>query len=224
MQHTDIHTSQSAPKGGKLPIFGGVILFAAATLSVPIFYPTETLWYKMGLDKLMLQAGQIAGLLTLNLVVLQILLALRPRFMDRAFGAAKLLRWHRANGLLVAAGAMVHVLLILAPEGLSNLPFGWEYWPEMVGALTLFTLLTTVGLSHYRTRLQLNYQHWRAVHRPLGYLILLLLALHVLFVSESFSAGLPRIGLHTVVICTVFGSASAWIRRGRKTPTNTTTA
>ncbi|MGD9950408.1 MAG: ferric reductase-like transmembrane domain-containing protein [Desulfobulbus sp.] len=223
MQQTDIHRSRSKKSIGKVPILGGISLFAAATLSIPFIYPTETLWYKVGLDKIMLQAGQFAGLLTLILLVLQVLLALRPQFLERAFAGATLMRWHRANGVLIAASAISHVFLVLAPEGLANLPVGWRYWPEMLGAVTLCSLLITVALSRYRTPLKLNYQRWRTVHRPLGYLIVLLLTFHVLFVSESFAAGLPRIGLLAVIILLFFGAALAWIRRGRKTSPKKTT-
>jgi predicted ferric reductase len=166
--------------------------------------------------------GQCIGLLTMVLLAIQVMLALRPRFLVRAFGAATLLDWHRTNGVSVVGTALAHVLLVLAPEGLANLPLGWRYWPEMVGALALFALLTTVVLSQYRSRLQLSYQRWKMVHRPLGYLIVLLPALHVLFVSESFSGGLPRMGLVTVLLLLFFSSALSWIRRGRQTPPSTT--
>jgi len=194
----------------------GILLFSAATLSVPYFYPTETLWYKVGSDKVVLQAGQFAGLLALILLVLQILLALRPPFMGRALGAANLIRWHQKNGVLVTLAAVSHVFLVLAPEGLSNLPIGWRYWPEMLGALLLFTLLATVVTSSFRNRLKLNFKRWRIVHRLLGYLIVFLLALHVFFVSESFAAGVPRIALVTVIISLFITAVILWFQRGRK--------
>jgi len=164
----------------------------------------------------MLQVGQFAGLVTMGGVVLQILLALRPSFMRRAFGAANLIGWHRKNGLLLAFTAVSHVILVLAPEGFSNLPIGWRFWPELLGAVSLFTLLCTVVLSHYRSRLKLNYKRWRMVHRPLGYLLILLLALHALFVSESFAAVMPRIVLLLVIISLLFGAVIQWFRSGRK--------
>jgi predicted ferric reductase len=207
---------------GKILIVGGSLIFSAAALAIPFVYPTETLWYKVGLDKTMLQAGQVAGLLTLILLVVQIVMALRPHRIEQAFGGAVLMRWHRLNGVLVACSAMTHVVLVLVPEGLDNLPIGWRFWPEMVGAVVLFALLATVILSHYRSQLKLDYKRWRMVHRPLGYLIVLLLVLHVLFVSESFSAGVPRVGLLTVVLLLFLSAARVWIRRGRNIHGNKT--
>jgi len=215
MQQTDMHPIVSGKKIVKGAVLAGVLLFSAATLSVPYFYPTETLWYKMGSDKVMLQVGQFAGLLTLVLLVLQILLALRPSFIGRVFGTGNLIRWHQRNGFLIVLTALTHVFLVLIPEGISNLPLGWRYWPEILGAVALILLVVTVLLSHFRTRLKLNFKRWRMVHRPLGYVLVLLLALHVLFVSESFASGIPRIALITVIISLLLSAVRQWVRPDR---------
>lgn len=123
----------------------GMVLLLAAALAVPFLFPTETLWYKAGADKLMLLTAQMAGLLALVLLLVQILLALRPKVFMQVLGTAALLRWHRANGVVLAGCALVHVVLVLAPEGFENLPLGWKFWPELLGAVTLFFLLTTVA-------------------------------------------------------------------------------
>ena len=47
-----------------LVLLGFAVLLGGALL-VPFYYETQTLWYKMGGDKLMLRAGQLAGLLAL---------------------------------------------------------------------------------------------------------------------------------------------------------------
>ncbi len=182
---------------------GGLVccffVFLGGSLAVPFYFETQTLWYKTGLDKVMLRTGQLAGLFTLVLLVLQIVLALRGRFLQDLFGGVKnTLRWHRTNGLLIAGAALCHVILVLAPDGIGNLPIGAKYWPEMVGEGLFLLLLATVLSSHYRAALRLNYTLWRAVHRPLGYLLLILVLIHVLFVSESFRQGLPRIMLLAV--------------------------
>jgi len=190
----------------KILVIAGGALLTAAALAVPFFYPTETLWYKVGFAKILLQIGQFAGLLTLVFLVMQVLLALRPGFLTQGFSSGTLMRWHRRNGIAVAVLATSHVLLVLAPEGISNLPIGWEYWPEALGAATLVLLLVTVLLSLFRSKLKLSFAGWRVLHRSLGYGLFLLLTLHVLFVSESFQSGLPRYGLIAVCIF-VFATA-----------------
>lgn len=212
------HSSISAKLIAGAFIFGTVLVMAAA-LAVPFLFPTETLWYKAGVDKLMLLTAQMAGLLALVLLLVQILLALRPKVLEQAFGTAMLLRWHRGNGVVLAGCALVHVVLVLAPEGLGNLPLGWKFWPELLGACALLCLLATVTLSWWRSALHLPYQGWRLLHRVVGYLLPVLLTAHVLFVSDSFAGGLPRLVLLVGMVLFFLLVALMRMRRGRSTPT-----
>ncbi len=175
-----------------------VVLFLAAlssAVAVPFIYESQTLWYKFGLDKTLLRAGQLSGMLALTLLFSQIVLAVGGPFLEKSFGLKNLMSWHRANGVLILLFAGVHVLLILVPEGLTNLPIGKKYWPEMVGSLLLWIIVAVVVASRYREKLQLDYKRWRAIHKPLGYLTVFLVVVHVLFVSESFAGGVPRVVL-----------------------------
>lgn len=176
----------------------GFAIFLGGALTVPYYYETQTLWYKVGADKVMLRTGQLAGLFALVLLVLQIILSLRGRLFEDLFGAANMIRWHRINGVLIACVAISHVVLVLAPEGLDNLPIGKKYWPEMTGGGLFLLILITVLSSHFRSALKLDYKKWRTMHKPLGYLALALVSIHVLFVSESFKQGLPRVILLAV--------------------------
>lgn len=194
-------------------IFLGFAAFLGLALTVPFYYETESLWYKTGVDRVLLRTGQMAGLLTFVLLALQILLSLRARFLEQLFGGANLIRWHRINGLLLAATALSHVLLVLAPEGLTNLPLEKKYWPEWVGGLVFLLLQTTIILAQFRSRLHLEYKKWKTAHQPLGYLILAIALIHVLFVSESFSQGMPRIVLLVVVIGLALSVVLVKIRR-----------
>lgn len=175
-----------------------LLLFAASlvvAVAVPFFYETQTLWYKFGMDKTLLRAGQVAGMVALTLLFWQIVLAVGGPFLAEAFGLKNIMNWHRTNGVLVLFFALSHALLILIPEGLTNLPIGKQFWPEMLGSLLLWTVAAIVVASRYREKLKLDYKRWRAVHKPLGYLTVLLVVVHVLFVSESFAQGLPKVVL-----------------------------
>ncbi len=198
-----------------------VLLAAAALLAgalvLPFFYETQTLWYKTGIDKTMLRAGHVLGMLALVLLLAQILLAVRVGLLEQVFGAATLLRWHRANGVLIAFAAMGHVGLVLIPEGLGNLPIGWKYWPEMTGGLLFVLLLVTVVLSRYRAGLGLDFKRWRQLHRPAGYLALALVFIHVLFVSDAFAQGLPRAALIAAFLqLAAVVALTLWARRRPK--------
>jgi predicted ferric reductase len=167
-------------------------VFLACILAVPFVYESQTLWYKTGVDRLLLQGGQLLGLLALFSLIVQILLGTRGRVLEEAFGVATLVRWHKSNGLLLCFFAVLHVLFILVPEGLANLPLGKKHWPEMVGGLLLVVLFLQAVFSLLRQKLALNYLRWRVVHRGVGYLALGLVVLHVLFVADSFAQGVPR--------------------------------
>jgi predicted ferric reductase len=182
----------------KVVVLLGAALLLGGALAVPFYYETQTLWYKTGADKVMLRSAQLAGLFALVLLMGQILLALRVQFFEHLFGGARLMRWHQLNGVLIFFTACSHVLLVLAPEGFDNLPIGKKYWPEMIGGLLVLLLLTMVVTSRFRSWLQLEYGRWRMLHRPMGYLSMVFGFCHVLFVSESFTRGLPRTVLLTV--------------------------
>ncbi|BHH85026.1 ferric reductase-like transmembrane domain-containing protein [Desulforhopalus sp. 52FAK] len=167
-------------------------LVLAGALSVPFLYESQTLWYKIGLDKTILRGGQLAGMCALVLLFSQVVLAVGGPFLTQAFGLKNIMGWHRANGVLILFFAALHVLLILVPEGLANLPIGKKFWPEMVGSLLLWLLVAIVIASRYREKLKLDYRRWRTIHKPLGYSTVLLVLVHVLYVSESFAAGTPR--------------------------------
>lgn len=182
-------------------VLGVLLMVMGGALSIPFVYETQTLWYKVGGDKLMLRTGQIAGLAAVVLLFVQILLAARGKFLQHLFGVAALMRWHRVNGIIVSLLAICHMLLILLPEGLTNLPIGKKHWPAMVGMLLLCIIVGVVTSAQWRKQLPVNYRQWRAFHKFSGYLILALAVLHVLFVSESFAQTVPRIAL----FLTLFG-------------------
>ncbi len=177
-------------------LIGGVLLLAiSAALSVPFVYESQTLWYKVGNDKIMLRVGQMAGLLTAVLLFVQILLAARGQLLQQLFGVASLMRWHRLNGIIICLLAIMHMLLILIPEGVTNLPIGAKYWPEMVGMVLLCIIVVLVVSAQWRQQLGINYRRWRLFHRFLGYLAIALMVLHVLSVSDSFEHSVPRVAL-----------------------------
>lgn len=203
-------------------IISTALFVLAMALTVPWLFPTETLWYKAGSKRLMLLSAQLSGLFTLVLLLVQILLGLRPSWLVRSFSSVLLLRLHRLNGGVLVAGALSHVLLVLLPEGLANLPLGWKFWPELMGVASLFWLLVTVVLSWGRASLRLAYGPWRLVHRLIAALLPALLMVHVLFVSESFAGGLPRMALLIGVVLLYLAAALVWIDRGRTHSTTNT--
>ena len=194
---------------GTKKVYGGLILslfvFAiAATLSVAFVYESQTLWYKAGIDKSILRTGQMAGLLALLFIFIQVLMGVRVKLLEEIFGVALVMRGHRANGLIIGSLAIAHVGLVLVTEGITNLPIGWKFWPEMVGAVLLLLIVGITVSSQFRQQFGFSYTRWRFVHRILGYLALALVSVHVLFVSDSFTRDVPKTAL-LVVLAVVVG-------------------
>lgn len=180
-----------------MAVCGAVVLAAACAL--PFLYPTQTLWYKTGWGKGLLLAGHVFGMLAFVSLLLQLLLGSRGRLLEESFGVATVMRWHRGNGLLLPLLALGHVGLVLLPEGLANLPIGAEFWPEMVGSLLFLAIVIQAVTSSLRQRLGVAYRRWRSLHRLIAYFALVLAAVHVLFVADSFAQGLPRTALLVLV-------------------------
>lgn len=194
-----------------------ILLVFAAAVAIPFVYESTTLWYKFGLDRILLLTGQVIGLVTLVSFGLQLLLAARFGVIDRIIGVKRVLKLHQRIGLLIMVLALTHALLILIPEGLDNLPLGWKYWPEMIGVFVLVLLCLHVGSAFYRSSLGLAYPQWRFLHRLIGYPLFLALNCHVLFVSTSFAQGPPRIALFvfsgTVLLALILQKAYPLTRR-----------
>jgi predicted ferric reductase len=192
----------------KLKLYRGLVivvlfLVISGALSIPFVYESQTLWYKVGLDKTMLRGGQLVGLLAAVLLLVQIMLAARGKFLKELFGISVLMRWHRVNGIIVSLLAIIHVSLVIVPEGVTNLPIGLKFWPEMIGSFLLWVLLSMVISSQFRQKWGLNYKRWKAIHKLLGYLVIIFLAVHVLFVSDSFEHVVPRAAFLTIFVAVV---------------------
>jgi predicted ferric reductase len=181
-------------KVAKIIIISAVILGVIAALTIPYVYESQTLWYKVGTDKIMLRFGQMAGLFAVLSLFIQLLLGTRGRVLEKAFSVTRLVSWHRTNGIVLCAFILSHIALILLPEGLANLPIGMKYWPEFIGFLLFVLVLLQVISSLLRQRLNLQYKRWRLIHRILGYLALMLVSVHVLAVADSFQHHVPQIG------------------------------
>lgn len=190
----------------KIFLYTVFTLFLVTALAIPVAFQSMTLWYKYGGDRILLQGAQFVGIVAFVFLYLQVVLSTRGKLLERVFGVAALMKWHRWNGVLVLFLAIFHILLVLLPEGLANLPIGLQFWPELIGLLLFLVLFVIVVSSRYRELLRLQYRSWRFFHKPMGYLAIFLVSSHVLFVSDSFEHILPRIFLFVS-----FGALILWV-------------
>lgn len=202
----------------KLLLTTALLLLLAVAAPIPFIWESTTLWYKIGLDKTLLQTGKVFGIFAAILLALQILLASRQPLLDKIFGLDRVYTLHQINAYLVIAFGIFHFSLVILPEGWSNLPIGWKFWPELIGAAVLMSLIGSALVATFRTSL-LPYHLWRRVHRPAGYLVALALPVHIFFVSGTLDYAVPRSGLFllagAVTLCVVVGKIRIIAQKNR---------
>jgi predicted ferric reductase len=184
--------------------------YLAAAGAFPFVFESASIHYKSGADKALLRSGQVAGMLAAALLLLQLPLAARIKFLDRLFGLDRLYLMHRLNGTALCLLALIHPLLVFAPEDVRSIPVSTEYWPEIAGAVLLVAVAVAAATSVARTFLELRFHHWWLLHRPLAFAALALAVLHTLTVSDPFESGLPRGMLVTAASASLL--LLAWVK------------
>jgi len=187
----------------------GILMVALAVLlcgaaSIAFFFESPSIMYNFGWDKIMLRTAKVIGLLAAVLLLLQVPLAGRFKFLDRIFSLPGLYKLHRMNAYIILLLITIHPFLVTIPEDRLMIPFEGRYWPEWIGAGLLLTVLIQIILSRWRNKLIKSYPHWLLVHRVLGWSILALLVIHILYVSETFEfEGLPRAAIIIAAVAMV---------------------
>lgn len=99
----------------------------------------------------------------------QTLLSSRLPFLERGVGHQTLMKWHKYSGIGVITFAMFHPLLVLSPYfalGFSVLDLYKIYTIyHYLGYFTLFLLLFIVITAIFTSKLKINYEHWKWIHK-----------------------------------------------------------
>ena len=176
---------------GALAFLIGLLLLAGAA-SIPFLFESASILYKFGADKLMLRTGKVLGMIAGTLLLLQMVLAARIRFLDRIFALDRLFYFHQISGTLIAACVLIHPVLILLPEDMLFIPLEIRYWPEFVGLGLLLFILGMAASGNFRAALRIPFNYWWLMHRMAAVVTAAALFVHVLYVSDTFESGLPR--------------------------------
>jgi predicted ferric reductase len=116
--------------------------------------------------------GRLTGLLSADLMLLQVLLLARIPVVERAFGQDRLARWHRWTGFTSFHLLLAHVALItLGYAGAvraNPVAQAWDLvatYPGMLLAAAGFALLVLVVVTSVRAaRRRLRYESWHLLH------------------------------------------------------------
>lgn len=185
-----------------------LVVLWAATLTIPFLFESQSMYYKFGLDKILLRSGKMVGLTAAFLVFLQLPLAGRLKWPDRIFSLPVLYSAHRFVAYAITTLVILHPVLVFIPDKILMIPFETRYWPEWVGAGLLLVIVLQFGMGQWRIKIFKAYQKWLLTHRIMGAAAMVLLTIHILFVSETFEQdGLP----HNLVILLAATILALWL-------------
>ncbi len=153
-------------------------------------------------------AGKMFGLLAATLVLLQFALSAKLKSLDRVFGLHRTLLAHRTLGIFAAVLASLHPMFLFAPEDKGLGAIRLAIWPELVGVLLLIGLWLAVSMGIWRVFLGIRYQAWYRFHRLGMFGAVVLVAVHVLSVTDSLRHGWPLYAL--IVVLVLFAALLLW--------------
>jgi hypothetical protein len=159
--------------------------------SIPFYFESPSMYYKTGIEKLMLRTGKILGIIGGLLMIFQLIFVGRFPMLDRHFSMKTLFSFHRLNGLILLICAIIHPILILGADHFVFFPVEKKYWPEIVGGVLLSVLSVFVSISFFQKKIGLRYPAWKMLHKTFAPVLLVMLFVHVFNVSRTFESGLP---------------------------------
>ena len=197
-----------------------LMLVLTGAASIPFFFESSSILYKFGVDRLLLLAGQVLGLVVGCMLLIQVILAARLKFLDRIMGLDRLFQYHRLSGIILAALVIIHPMTIFIADDRISIPLQWRYWPEFVGLFLMLLLVIMAVTSQWRQGLRLAFHRWWPIHRWAAIIAVIALGVHVLSVNDTFEHRLPQmLAIAALILC---GLIFLWIRtrtvRNRRKP------
>lgn len=202
-------------QGGRL--FFHIVFWCALATSVELWWLDTPANSIATVGDIFIAAGRITGMIGGFVLLAQVLLMSRVRWLERWIGAHDLLIWHRELGGFLLLVVLAHVAFsIVGYAEISQQPVLGKAWSmittyeDMVSATVATGVLVVVGLLGIRAvRRIMSYELWYYVHLS-SYLVLLLSYGHQFADGqELMGAGFGRwywIGLYVfVVACLAWG-------------------
>ena len=196
------------------------LLVIAGAASIPFFFESSSILYKFGVDRVLLLTGQALGLVAGCLLLIQVILAARLKFLDRVLGLDRLFQYHRLSGIIIAVMVIIHPISIFIADDRISIPLQWRYWPEFVGLFLMLLIIIMVVTSVWRIGLGLAFHRWWPIHRWAAIIAVIAFGVHVLSVNDTFKQRLPQmLAIAALILC---GLIFLWIRtrtlRNRRKP------
>jgi len=193
-----------------------ILALVSSGVGLPVLFESQSLYYKFGIEKAMLQWGKGAGVLALILMVYQGVLVSRFSFLERYLSLKQSFFIHKTIGIVIGILVVVHPILILGADGFVIFPFELRYWPEFLGMFLVVLVLSVAGLALGYKALKIKARLRQTLHRMGTPAIIILALVHAGWVSETFDIVLPGIwlGLISFIILGLF--ARIYLKRFSK--------
>ncbi|HPW68569.1 MAG: ferric reductase-like transmembrane domain-containing protein [Desulfomonilia bacterium] len=137
--------------------------------------------------------GRSFALLGFMIIVLQVFLAARIKWIEQPYGFDILIRFHRNMGIFALLLILAHPFLLAAGSGRWALVLGPAVSPVVwLGRITLAVLIASVLLSVYQRSLGLKYEPWRLVHDILSPLIIVGAFVHSFMIGADLNLALMQ--------------------------------
>ncbi len=162
-------------------ILGYLAFLFLPLMAMVVFHPPNQ-------DTFLYNLGRCFGLLGFAILIGQVILAARLKWVEKPFGLNITFPFHRRMGVFAALLLITHpILLALGGSGwplLIGLRVDWFIWPAKAA---LLLLLANVLVSMRRAHLGIAFEKWRHWHDFLGPTILLLVFLHSWYAGEDLT-------------------------------------
>ncbi len=155
-------------------------------------------------------AGKVLGLLAAYLFLWQFGLSGRILFLDRVFGVDRLLATHAVLGAGAMCAAVLHPLVLYAPEAVELGAIRWELIPEGLGFLGIVIAVLIVVTTLWRGFLQMRYENWRRVH-DCAFVLVVLVMVHAYILGSDFTERGAVFWIFTAM-CILYAGLFIWVK------------
>lgn len=139
-------------------------------------------------DDIVYELGRSFALLGFMILVLQVFLSTRIKWIEQPYGFDILIRFHRHMGIFALPLILAHPLLLAAGSGNWGIVLGPSVslgvW---LGRATLAVLIINILLSVYQRSLGMTFERWRLVHDILSPLIIVGAFVHSFMIGSDLS-------------------------------------
>jgi len=190
-RHRETAEVEPYDRGGRL--FFHIVFWAALATTVELWWLNTPKGSITTTADILIAAGRLTGLVGGYLLLAQVLLMSRVRWLERWIGAHSLLIWHRELGAFLLLAILAHAALIAVGYAeLTNAPLVDGTWTlvhtyeDMLSAVGATAILVGIALLAIRgIRRRMNYELWYYLHLS-TYLVLLFSYGHQFATGQEF--------------------------------------